>query len=105
MISLTSISHGSGQVSRPNKKDIDTLIVEAESNGNFVPAVDKAIFEASQNPGERERYIGIIQNLASKTIQATEQEKVKIGKEGLTDRIASLGKRIEDPRVCYNLYY
>ncbi len=78
-----------------SKKDLDILTEEAEKSGNFRPAVDKAIFEAAQNPGERERYIKVIQNLASKTIHAMEQEKEKVEKEGLTDRAASLGRGIE----------
>jgi hypothetical protein len=78
-----------------SKKDLDILTEEAEKSGNFGPAVDKAIFEAAQNPGERERYIKVIQNLASKAIHAMEQEKEKVEKEGLTDRGASLGRGIE----------
>ena len=81
-----------------SKKDLDILTEEAEKSGDFRPAVDKAIFEAAQNPGERERYIKVIQNLASKTIHATEQEKEKVEKEGLTDRAASLGRRIENQK-------
>jgi hypothetical protein len=81
-----------------SKKDLDILTEEAEKSRNFRPAVDKAIFEAAQNPGERDRYINVIQNLASKTIHMTEQEKEKIEKEGLTDRAASLGRRIENEK-------
>jgi len=81
-----------------SKEDLDTLTEEAEKSGNFRPAVDKAIFEAGQNPGERERYIKVIQNLASKTIHATEQEKEQVEKEGLTDRAAYLGRRIENQK-------
>jgi hypothetical protein len=81
-----------------SKKDLDILTEEAEKSGNFRPAVDKAIFEAAQNPGERERYIKVIQNLAPKAIHATEQEKEKVEKEGLTDRAAELGRRIEDQK-------
>jgi len=81
-----------------SKKDLDILTEEAEKSGNFRQAVDKAIFEAAQNPGERERYIKVIQNLASKTIHATGQEKEKVEKEGLTDRAASLGRRIENQK-------
>ena len=81
-----------------SKKDLDILTEEAEKSGNFRPAVDKAIFEAAQNAGERERYIKVIQNFALKTIHATEQEKEKVEKEGLTDRAASLGKRIENEK-------
>jgi hypothetical protein len=81
-----------------SKKDLDILTEEAEKSGNFRPAVDKAIFEAAQNPGERERYIKVIQNLASKTIHATEQEKEKVEKEGLTDMAASLGRKIENQK-------
>jgi len=81
-----------------SKKDLDILTEEAEKSGNFRPAVDKAIFEAAQNPGKRERYIKVIQNLASKTIHATEQKKEKVEKEGLTDQAASLGRRIENQK-------
>jgi len=81
-----------------SQKDIDTLTEEAEKSGNFRPAVDKAIFEGAQNPAEREQYIKVIQNLASKTIRAMEQEIEKAEKEGLTDRATSLGKRIEDQK-------
>jgi hypothetical protein len=79
-----------------SQKDLDILTEEAEKSGDFRPAVDKAIFEAAQNPGERERYIKVIQNLALKAIHAMEQEKEKVEKEGLTDRAASLGRRIEN---------
>jgi len=79
-----------------SEKDLDILTEEAGKSGNFRPAVDKAIFEGSQNPGEGERYIRVIQNLALKAIHAIEQEKEKVEKEGLTDRAASLGRRIED---------
>jgi len=81
-----------------SKKDLDILTEEAEKSRNFRPAVDKAIFEAAQNPGERERYIKVIQNLASKTIHATEQEKEKVEKEGLTDYAASLERRVENQK-------
>jgi len=81
-----------------SKEGLDILTEEGEKSGNFRPAVDKAIFEGAQNPGERERYIKVIQNLALKTIHATEQEKEKVEKEGLTDRAASLGRRIENQK-------
>jgi len=81
-----------------SQKDLDILTEEAEKSGNFRPAVDKAIFEATQNPGERERYIKVIQNLASKTIHATEEKKEKVEKEGLADRAASLGRGIENQK-------
>ena len=60
--------------------------------------MDKAIFEGSQNPGERERYIKVIQNLALKTIHATEQEIEKAEKEGLTDQAVSLKRRIKNQK-------
>jgi hypothetical protein len=81
-----------------SKEGLDILTEEGEKSGNFRPAVDKAIFEGAQNPGERERYIKVIQNLASKTIQATEQEKERVEKEKLTDRAATLGRRIENQK-------
>jgi hypothetical protein len=78
--------------------DLDTLIKEGEKSGNYRPAMDKAIFEGSQNLGEKERYVKVIRDLASKTIHATELEKEKALKQGLTGRAASLGTRIEDQR-------
>jgi len=81
-----------------SKKELDILTEEAEKSGNFRPAVDKAIFEAAQNPGERERYIEVVRSLASKTIHATEQKRETVEKEGLTDQAASLGRRIENQK-------
>jgi hypothetical protein len=79
-----------------SKKDLAILTEEAEKSGNFRPAVDKAIFEAAQNPGEKEGYIKVIRNLASKAIHAMEQERERVEKEGLTDQAARLGRRIEN---------
>jgi hypothetical protein len=86
-------------------KDLELLLEEAETSikdGNYEEAirkyrvaVDKAIFEATQNPEERGRYIKVIQDLASKTIHATEKAKEKAEKKGLTDHAASLEKNIE----------
>jgi len=81
-----------------SEKDLDILTEEAGKSGNFRPALDKAIFEGTKNPGERERYIKVIQDLALKAIHAMEQEKEKVEKEGLTDQAASLGRRIEDQK-------
>jgi hypothetical protein len=82
-----------------SQKDLDILAEEAEKTGNFRPALDKAIFEGAQNPGERERYIKTIQNLALKTIHAMEQKKETVEKEGLTDLATSLGREIEDQKL------
>ena len=82
-----------------SEKEIEILIEEADKSGKFGPALDKAIFEASQNVAEKERYVNIIQTLASKSAQATEQEKEKAEKEGLTDRVVLLEKRIENQKL------
>ena len=82
----------------PNK-DLDVLTAEAENSGRFGLAVDKAIFEAARNPGERERYVKVIQDLASKSSRATEQEKEKLEKEGHADLTASLERIIKDQRL------
>jgi len=88
-----------------SKKDLEILIEEAEKSikdGNYARAirkyrgvVEKAIFEATQNPGERGRYIKAIQDLASKAVHAVEKAKEKREKEGLTDSATSLDRRIE----------
>lgn len=81
-----------------SKKDLDVLIEEAEESGDFRQAIDKAIFEGTQNPGERERYVEVIRNLASRAMHVAEQAKDEREKEGLAERAASLGRRIEDYR-------
>ena len=88
------------------EKDLEVLVEEAEKSikdKNYEEAtrkyrlvVDKAIFEATQNPGERGRYIKAIQDLATKTVHATKKTKEKREKEGLTDSAASLDIRIEE---------
>jgi hypothetical protein len=88
-----------------SKEDLKALIEEAEKsvkNENYEEAiwkyrlvVDKAIFEATQHEEEKDRYIKVIQDLVSKTAQATERAKEKVEKEGRTDRVASLERRIE----------
>jgi len=89
-----------------SEKDLEILIKEAdksikdknyeEAMWKYRLAMDKAIFEATQNPGERGRYIKAIQDLATKTVHATKKAKEKREKEGLTDSAASLDIRIED---------
>jgi len=89
-----------------SKEDVGILIEQAEKSvkdENYEEAVwkyrlvvDKAIFEATQHQEERDRYIKLIQDLLSKTAQATERAKEKVEKKGLTDRVASLVKWIED---------
>jgi hypothetical protein len=78
-----------------SEKSLDILTEEAEKSCDYRPAVDKAIFECAQKPGEREYYVRVIQNFASKTIQARSQEKERVEKEGLVDQAVSLGRRIE----------
>lgn len=82
-----------------SEKDLDVLTAEAEKSGAFRRALDKAIFEGAQNPGERERYIKAIQDIASKTMHAMERERETAEKEGLADLAASLGRGIENQKV------
>jgi vacuolar-type H+-ATPase subunit I/STV1 len=87
------------------KTDLETLIEEAEKSikddnceeamQKYRTALDKAIFEATQNPGEGDRPSKVIQNLASKTSKVTEKVKERKEKEGLTDYVARLERNIE----------
>jgi len=98
-----------------SKRNLEILIEEAEKSikENYEGAMlknrlvlDKAIFEATQNPREKGRYIKVIQDLASKTVHVMEKAKEGVEKNGLTDQAASLersiknykfiGERIED---------
>jgi hypothetical protein len=74
------------------KTDLESLIEEAEKSlkdenyqgamQKYQTAVDKAILEAAQNPGEKARYIKVIQDLSSKTVKLAEKIKEKGEKEG-----------------------
>ncbi len=108
-----------------SKTDLETLIDDAEEsieNENYLDALrkcqramSKAIFEATQNPGEKGRYIKIIQNLAPKTAKVLEKMKEKAEMEGLAERASYLEKeirnyeflseRIEDVIRIASLYY
>ena len=81
-----------------SKKDLATLVEEAEESGDFRRALDKAIFEGTQNPDERQRHVEVIRSLAEKAADAAEQAKRALEEEGVTERAASLGRRIEDYR-------
>jgi hypothetical protein len=89
-----------------SEKDLEILIEEAEKSikdENYEEAIwkyrevaDKAIFEATQNPVERGRYIKVIRDLASKAVHVTEKAKEKVEKNGLTDYATSFESRIEN---------
>jgi hypothetical protein len=92
-----------------SKESLEILIRNAEresiNGGNYQAAmqkyrlaVDKAIFEATQHQEERDSYVKLIQDLIMKTSQATEKAKEKAVKEGLNERAADLGKRIENDK-------
>jgi hypothetical protein len=81
-----------------SEKDLNILTEEGEKSGDFRPAMDKAIFVGSQNPGERERYIRVVQNLALKSIHTMEQKLEKAEKEGLADQAMSLKRIIKNQK-------
>ena len=88
-----------------SKEDLRVLIEAAEKSvkdENYEQAirkyrlvVDKAIFEATQHQEEKDRDIKLIQDLVSKSAQATEKVKEKVEKEGPTDRVAALERGTE----------
>jgi len=112
-----------------SKQDLEILIEEAEKSvtdqdyrearQKYVRAMDKAIFEASQNPGERSRYVTVIQDLASKTVKVTEKVKEIVEREGPADYASSarslfegsigkyefLSERIEDVTRIASRFY
>ena len=87
------------------KEDLGKLIEAAEKSVKdedyeeairlYRSVADKAIFEATQHQEEKDRYIKVIQDLVPKTAQATDKLKGKLGKEGLTDRLAALERGTE----------
>jgi hypothetical protein len=106
-----------------SKTDLKILVEEAEKNvrdedyqeamQKYITALDKAIFEATQNQGEMSRYIKVIQDLTSKTAKVTEKAEEKREKEGysspsLEGRIKNyefMSERIEDVIRIASLFY
>jgi hypothetical protein len=105
------------------KTSLESLIEEAEKSikdenheeamPQYMNAMDKAIFEATQNPGERARYIKVAQDLASKTAKVIEKVKEKREREGLVSshleegirRYEFMSERIEDVIKIASLFY
>jgi len=85
--------------------DLESLIEEAEksvkdedyreASPKYMRAIDKAIFEATQNLGEKSRYIRVIQDLASKTVKVTEKLKEIVENEVPTDYSSNARSRFE----------
>ena len=69
-----------------SKQPLDEVMKEAAENGDYRPALDKALFEASQKPEQKQHYEAIVKDIAEKTITATEQDIAKAKQQGLTDR-------------------
>jgi hypothetical protein len=106
-----------------SKTDLKILVEEAEKSikeedyekarQKYRTALDKAIFEATQNPGERSRYIKVIQDLASKTAKVIEKVKEKGEKEGLPSTSLEgrikyyefMSERVEDVIKIASLFY
>lgn len=90
------------------KSDLGILTEQAEKSINegnlqeamdkYQLAVDKALFNATQNPGEKDRYVAVIKDLASKTTDVTKKLKEELEKEGLVGYASSLEGRIKDYR-------
>jgi hypothetical protein len=105
------------------KTDVKILVEEAEENigvedyrgamAKYRRALDKAIFEASQNPGETSRYVQVIRDLALKNAKAIAKAEEKGEKNGfaspsLEGRIRyyeSMSGRSEDVIRIASLYY
>ena len=106
-----------------SKTDLNILVEEAEKSvgdedyqeamQKYITALDKAIFEATQNPGEMDRYIKVIQDLAAKNAEMAKKAIEKGEKEGfvslsLEGRIKCyefMSERIEDVIRIASLFY
>ena len=83
-------------------KILDSVMEEGSQNGDYRPALDKAIFEAAQHPEETANYMNIIQDIAGKNVAATEKEKGEIERQGLPERTAFPAKQIADQKLIQN---
>ena len=87
------------------KKGLETLIEMAEKSVKdehydeavrlYRSVTDKAIFEATQHQEEKDKYVKLIQDVLSKTAQATEKLKERMHKDGLADHATALEKATE----------
>jgi Fe2+ transport system protein B len=120
---LLSISLYLDPIGAISKEDLESLIEEAEKSikdenyqeamNKYRTAVDKALFEATQNLGERARYIKVIQDLASRNAKVGEKVKEKGEKEGFVSsslegkikRYEFMSERIEDVIKIASLFY
>ncbi len=96
----------SDPIAAVSKSDLESLIEEAEKSvkeenyedamRKYQRAVDKAIFEATQDPDEKDRYVKVIQDLASNNAKVTVKVKEKVEKDGLADYASSLERKIKN---------
>lgn len=102
------------------KAGLESLIEEAEKSvedekyreamQRYRTALDKALFEATQNPGERARYIEVIQDLVSSAAKVRDKvgEKGGFASSSLEGRIKYnefMSERIEDVIKIASLFY
>jgi hypothetical protein len=96
--------------------DLESLIEEAEKSiedenyhkvmQKYRTALDKALFEATQNVGERARYIKVIQDLVSSAAKVREKEGfVSSSLEGRIKSYEFMSERIEDVIKIASLFY
>ena len=102
--------------------DLESLIEEAEKSiedenyhkvmQKYRTALDKALFEATQNLGERARYIKVIQDLALSAAKVREKVEEKGEKEGFASSLEGrikyyefMSERIEDVIKIASLFY
>ena len=100
--------------------DLESLIEDAEKSiedenyhkvmQKYRTALDKALFEATQNLGERARYIKVIQDLASRAAKIREKVEEKEGftsssLEGIIKYNEFMSERIEDVIKIASLFY
>jgi len=100
--------------------DLESLIEDAEKSiedenyrkamQRYRTAVDKTLFDATQNLGERARYIKVIQDLASRAAKVIEKVKEKEGfasssLEGSIKYYEFMSARIEDVIKTASLFY
>jgi hypothetical protein len=107
-------------ISAISNADLESLIEDAEKSiedenyhkvmQKYRTALDKALFEATQNLGERARYIKVIQDLASRAAKVREKVEEKEGftsssLEGIIKYNEFMSERIEDVIKIASLFY
>lgn len=82
-----------------SKKDLDSLVAEAERTGDYRQAIDKAVFQGAQTHEQEGKPVEVVRRIATQAMHAAEQSRDRQEKEGLSERAASMQRKVDEYRL------